>query len=320
MNRSMNDGEKRSVLDEAAEWYFRRDAGPLSPLDEASFRQWLARSGNRAAFEEIAGTWSDLALIERPSAEGEVQRAGRVEAPWAGRNLKRIAAALIAVAAVGYSLDMPTRLRADAYTATGETKTLALDDGSSVTLNTASAIAVDYSHDARRVRLLRGEAVFTVAKDTARPFLVDTAGGEARALGTAFAVRLVEEGATVVVLESRVGVSYPAGASPAVELSPGEAVHFSSAGMGQARRVDADAETAWRRGKLIFVDRRLGDVIAELNRYHSGRIQITDGSIGNQRVSGVFDTADPVRVLDALEGALGLRSTRLTSYLILLHR
>jgi transmembrane sensor len=230
------------------------------------------------------------------------------------------AAAIAIIFAIGYGLDLPMRLQADAYTATGETRTVALDDGSSVILNTASAIAVDYSRSVRRVRLLRGEAVFTVAKDASRPFLVDADGGEARALGTAFAVRRNDGGATVTVIESRVGVSYPRGISPGVELSPGEAVRYSTAGLGRVRAVDADTETAWRRGKLIFVDRPLGSVVAELNRYHSGRIQITDDSIGGHLVSGVFDTGDSVRALDAIESSLGLHSTRVTNYLILLHR
>ena len=75
----------------------------------------------------------------------------------------------------------------------------------------------------------------------------------------------------------------------------------------------------WR-GKLIFVDRPLGDVIDELNRYHRGRLQIIDPAIRSHRVSGVFSTGDPLAVVDALEASLGLHSTRLTRYLVLLHR
>jgi transmembrane sensor len=186
-------------------------------------------------------------------------------------------------------------------------------------LNTASAIAVDYSRERRRIRLLRGEAVFTVARDAARPFVVAAASGEAVARGTVFAVRKDDEAATVTVLESHVGVSYPAAGRTAVELSPGEALDYSRRGLGPVRAVDADAATAWRRGKLIFVDRPLGEVIAELNRYHSGRIQIIDGSIGSHPVSGVFDTGNPLQALEVIEQTLGLHSTRLSSLLILLH-
>lgn len=313
----MNDGEKRLELEEAAEWYFRRDAGSLTPEDEVAFERWLAVPANRAAFDTIGATWDSLGQVPRSvAAAGQ----GPVVRPAFVRRAMSIAAAIAVIFAIGYGLDLPMRFQADLYAATGETKTMALDDGSRVVLNTASAIAIDYSHDVRRIRLLRGEAIFTVAKDASRPFLVDAGGGQARALGTAFAVREEGGGATVTVIESHVAVSYPAGVTPAVELSPDEAVHFSTAGLGVVQAVNADTETAWRRGKLIFVNRRLGSVIAELNRYYPGRIQITNGSIGNHLVSGVFDTGEPLRALDAIEGSLGLRSTRLTDYLILLHR
>ncbi|MGX9425466.1 MULTISPECIES: FecR family protein [Bradyrhizobium] len=325
----MNDGEHPTALDEAADWYVRRDAGSLDAGEEARFREWLMHPANRAAYEEIAGTWDDLGRIARPPLSPATRRndtrAGRHPAPGrrspSTRRWLRAAAALVmVVVATGYVLDLPLRFQADAMTATGETRSVALDDGSNVILNTASAIAIDYSHDRRRIHLLRGEAVFSVAKDAARPFVVDAASGEAVARGTVFAVRKQDEAATVTVLESRVGVSYPAGAPSAIELSPGEAVGYSDRGLGAVRSVDADAVTAWRRGKLIFVDRPLGDVIAELNRYQSGRIQITDDSISGHPVSGVFDTKNPLRALDVIERTLGLHSTRLTNLLILLHR
>jgi transmembrane sensor len=325
----MNDGEKPTALDEAADWYVRRDAGSLDAGEQARFREWLAQPANRAAYEETSRIWDELGRIPRPLPSMEPPRHSDSRAvPFRGHSPRssRIrrwavaaAAAMVAAVAGGYALDLPMRLEADVMTATGETRTVMLGDGSRVVLNTASAIAVDYSRERRRIRLLRGEAVFTVAKDAARPFVVAAASGEAVARGTIFAVRTEDETATVTVLESRVGVFYPIAARTAVELSPGEALDYSGRGLGAVRAVDADTTTAWRRGKLIFVDRPLGEVIAELNRYHSGRIQITDGSISGHPVSGVFDTGNPLHALDVIEETLGLHSTRLSSLLILLH-
>lgn len=324
----MNDGEKPTALDEAAEWYVRQDAGLLDADEEMCFRAWLLQPANRAAYKEIAGIWDELGRIPRPGLSTGSPRQSDVGTVLVRRHPARIsrlrrwalaAAAVVVAVAAGYAIDLPMRLEADAMTATGEARTVTLDDGSSVILNTASAIAVDYSRGRRRIRLLRGEAVFTVAKDTTRPFVVAAASGEAIARGTVFAVRKEDETATVTVLESRVGVSYPAAGRPTVELSPGEAIGYSRRGLGQPRAVDADAATAWRRGKLIFVDRPLGEVIAELNRYHSGRIQIIDGSISSHPVSGVFDTRNPLQTLEVIEQTLGLHSTRLSSLLILLH-
>ena len=121
------------------------------------------------------------------------------------------------------------------------------------------------------------------------------------------------------MLESKVGVALPARQAE-IRLVPGQQVSYTSLGLGPVEQVDADVETAWRRGKLIFVDRPLGSVIDALNRYHRGRIQITDATIRSRLVSGVFEIGDPLRVLDALEASLGLHSTRLTNYLVLLHR
>lgn len=324
----MNDGETPTALDEAAEWYVRRDAGALEGGEEARFRAWLMQPANRAAYEEISGTWGDLGRMPRPRLSTGSPRYGDVRTPSGRRDPPRqsrtrrwalAAAAVVAAVIVGYAFDLPMRLEADTMTATGETRTVTLDDGSSAVLNTASAIAVDYSRERRRVLLLRGEAIFIVAKDATRPFVVAAASGEAVARGTVFAVRKEDEAATVTVLESRVGVSSLGAGRTAVELSPGQAVGYTRRGLGDLQTVDADAATAWRRGKLIFVDRPLGEVIAELNRYHSGRIQIIDGAIGSHPVSGVFDTENPLQALDVIEQTLGLRSTRLSSLLILLH-
>ncbi len=325
----MTDGEKPTALDAAADWHVRRDAGNLDRGEEALFQKWLMQPGNRDAYDEIAGIWNELARVPRPPLSPTARRhdsgadGRRVHAhrPFSiHRRALSAAAALMAIVLAGYVLDIPMRLEADVMTATGETRTVTLDDGSSVVLNTASAIAIDYSQDRRRLRLLRGEAVFTVAKDALRPFVVDAAAGEAVARGTVFAVRRESDTATVTVLESRVGVSYPAVSRMTVELSQGDAVDYSQRGLGVVRAVDAEAATAWRRGKLIFVDRPLGDVVAEINRYHSGRIQISDMSIGSHLVSGVFDTKNPLGALEVLEKTLGLHTTHLTDLLILLHR
>ncbi|WP_438274188.1 FecR family protein [Nitrobacter sp.] len=313
----MNRGEKQPAIEEAAEWFVRRDAGPLSPGETQEFARWLSDPKNRTAYAEIGGTWENVGRLPRPV---EVEKSRGIGWTALTRHATALAAALLVVVGLGFAFDLPMRLRADGYTGVGETRTLMLPDGSKVVLNTESAVALAYDAGVRRVRLLRGEAVFTVTKDPSRPFLVDAAGGEARALGTEFDVRNDGDGATVTVLESRVGVSYPVGAPALITLAPDEAVDYSATGLGAVRSVDASVETAWLRGKLIFVDRPLGQVVAELNRYHRGTIRITDAAMRDQRVSGVFDTADPLRVIDFLERSLGLHSTRLTDYLILLHR
>jgi transmembrane sensor len=302
-----------ALRDEAASWYFRRDAGALPPAEEAAFREWLADPGHRAAYDEIARTWLALGDIERPATASPPRRRS-----WRWLPLGAALAALLAIAVVDGS--WWARWRSDVVTGIGETQELILTDGSRVDLNTDSAMDIRYGESERRIRVVRGEALFTVAKDATRPFVVETASGSATALGTVFSVRQVEGETIVTVLESRVAVAPAAAAEQAAALSPGQSARFSRTRLDAVESVDAEAETAWRRGKLIFVDRPLGEVVSELNRYHRGHIRIVDSSLRSYRVSGVFETKDPVRALGLIQTSLGLHATKLTDLLVLLHR
>lgn len=315
----MSAERQRDALDEAAEWFFRQGDCPLAPDDQRRFDAWLAASPqHRAAFDEVSRTWNELANVARPPSSRSL---GAVATR---RPLSRIAtsagtmAALLLVAA--WSFDLPTRLQADAYTVTGETRSLTLADGSSVELNSSSAIAVDYSDAARSVRLLKGEAVFTVTPDKLRPFTVLSRGGAATALGTVYDVRHGEDGSTVTVLESQVRVSPTDNAFSSVTLSAGEQVRYGAEGIGIVEHVDVASEAAWRRGKLIFIERPLGSVVEELNRYHRGIIRIVGDDLHDRRINGVFELADIATAVDTLETSLGIRSTRLGNYIIVLHQ
>ena len=325
------------VLEEAVEWFVRRDAGNLSDAERAAFEAWLATDPAHApAYAEVGRTWADLDRLPTDRAP-QLHAAGvrtNVDAtdelgaaPAIGRRRvwPRLAATAVA-AGLGLLLvfgwDLPTRLRADAVSGTGETLSLTLPDGSMVLLNTDSALAVAYSPDQRRVRLLRGEAAFTVAKDARRPFVVEADSGRSTALGTVFLVRRLDSGATVTVLESRVAVEYgrTGGDGQKVVLTPSQRIAYTvGQGLGRVETVDPQVAAAWRRGKLIFVDRSLGEVIDELDRYHRGEIWVVD-SLRDRKVTGVFETRDPLAVVDALETTLGIRSTRLSSLLVLLHQ
>lgn len=228
-------------------------------------------------------------------------------------------ALLCVLAGSTWYLDLPTRVLADAYTTVGERQTLELPDGSLAEMNSDTAVAVAYAPGERRIRLLKGEAVFTVSADARRPFVVEAGGGEAVALGTVYGVRDVGDSITVTVIESHVAIS--AGTDDqSVRLGADQRVRYENGRLGIIEPVDAASETAWRRSKLIFVDRPLGEVIDELNRYHKGMIRIIDGSIRSRRISGVFETGDIVGVVDALEKSFGFNDTRLGNLVILIHR
>jgi transmembrane sensor len=189
-------------------------------------------------------------------------------------------------------------------TATGEQRLVTLADGSTVMLNTATRIGVEYTASERRIRLERGEALFQVTPDSQRPFIVSAGTGWARALGTRFNVALDGESVIVVVLQGLVEVRSRTGAAEkSAELSTGESVAFGPGGTlthPAPERASPDRIEAWRAGKLRFDDWSLEHAIAEHNRYARTPIRMDRGVPTDVRVSGTFRIGDTEAFLGAL--------------------
>jgi transmembrane sensor len=308
--------EDAERFEAAAQWWVRLDAGALSRSELEAFRAWLAGDPrNEAAFEEACDLWGAWERAPRALARAYVEAAPAPRRRWA-----RPAAA--ALAALGLALALGSDplwqwLRADVRTAAGERRAITLPDGSRVHLDAGSALAIHYGGDRRRVALLAGEALFEVEPDPSRPFVVEAAGGEIAARGTAFDVATGAARTEVTVTEHAVDVT---GAGARVRVEAGRQTAF---GPGlpalESYAVDPDKVTAWRRGRLYFNDKPLGEVVAALARYHSGYVLIAGRALRDRRVTGVFRTDQPMEALRAIERSLGLKSTRLSDYLILLH-
>ena len=320
------------MLEAAADWHAclrepEPDAG-LAAARKADFDRWLAADPRHAqAYARIERLWvkleapvaevarSDPAAAE-PDGQGRHWLATLLPRPaWAAAGL----AILLAVGAVQVD-DVVTALRSDHATAVGERALLELNDGSRVTLNTDSAIAVDLSPERRQVRLLRGEAWFDVTPDAARPFVVATEAGRIRVTGTSFGVRLGDDAAVVALtegnLELRTGDG-PGDTAPALVLTGGHQARLSPDGAFGPTALNRTAATAWLHGQIVFFDTPLPDVVAELNRYRAGRIVILDGSLDSLTVSGVFATDSPDDGLDAIASTLPIQVTRLTDFLVI---
>jgi transmembrane sensor len=152
---------------------------------------------------------------------------------------------------------------------------------------------------------------------------VRAGSGTATALGTVFDVKRVDGQVQVTVIESRVAVDYGPAGAPGGQILLGsgqQTTYTEDSPPSSVRTADLDAVSAWRRGRLVFENKPLGEVVAELNRYHQGLMFIGDKTLRERPVSGVFRTGRPTEAVGALEHSLGLKSTRLTDYLILLHR
>lgn len=300
----MHEGQGSPAKDAAAEWFVRLRDDAVSDGDRAAFAAWRdADPAHAEAYREMERLWGGLDRIG--------DRIGR------RRALRRMAAAASVAAAVGagaYALT-PTGLLADHRTGAGEQRRVTLEDGSTAHLNTATALSADFTAGSRRIALHGGEAYFEVAKDAARPFVVEAAGGRIEALGTAFSVRHREGAVEVIVTESKVAVSGPGRAAAVV--AAGQGVRITDAGVGRVAPADARRALAWRRGRLVFDNRPLGEVLAELERYRPGRIVIIDGGLASLPVTGAFAVADSDVTLETIERTLPLRLYRLSDLLVL---
>ncbi|MCB4767890.1 FecR family protein [Ancylobacter sp. Lp-2] len=305
------------VEQRAAEWVARLDGSPLSDGEKGALRAWLgADPEHRAAFEEASATWRELgALRHDPGPLRTVLTPPRQAS--AARKAVRIGALVgllvLAAGAARFQFGDPwLMLAADYRTAPGELRTISLPDGSTVELGPSSAIALAYGEDERRVRLLVGEAFFTVAPragDESRPFVAEAAGGTTTALGTKFVIEESGDAADVLAVEHQVEVASGAATRDGVVLSPGQEVRYRSDGrIGRIRTRDIATATAWRRGMLVFNGARLGHVVETLNRYRRGRIVILETELAQRRVSGVFPTSDLDDAIDTITTELGIGS------------
>jgi transmembrane sensor len=292
---------------EASVWIVRLHGAQRSPELEAGFRRWLAANPENATeFERVTAVW-EAAPHASIAGMPRVAHLGRISSNswrWA------IAATLLLVVATGVLLDYRPERDPEYVTAIGEQRTVPLDDGSRIALNSNSKIKIEFTAERRAVHLLRGEAFFDVAHDQERPFVVIAGDNQVTAVGTAFEVRYEPDHIDVILVEGKVNVistAEPDGVPASVSSSLNGLAKLSSSGYamragerlrvakGAPPTIDAprlDAVTAWRRGEVMLDDTPLLDAIAEMNRYSKSALIIDENSIATLHVSGIYHTGD----------------------------
>jgi len=213
-----------------------------------------------------------------------------------------------------------------ASTQLGETRRVELPDGSTAVLNTNTVVEFSFDKEERRVRLLGGEAYFTVAKNPARPFIVQAGRLAVRAVGTAFDVRLHTDSLSVLVTEGKVSVNNVVPRSEAGEAPvPARTIPILAAGHMGRLALDPDRAPspegmlvsameerglrnalAWQEGRLEFFDTPLSEVVAEFNRYNRHKLVITDPELAAQRFGGGFASHEAEPLLELLEQSFGV--------------
>ncbi|MCC6966696.1 MAG: FecR family protein [Nitrospira sp.] len=323
MTHSMDTPERPTADSTASEWLVRMESGAITGDERRRFAEWLAADpAHPAAYRKTERFWraldglppDDIRALNRYLPQQAPSETTRRIRPW--HRFTTVAASLLLVTALGLWLTGPV---GDYHTAVGEQRTITLADGSTVQLNTNTALSVSILEGERRLTLHHGEAFFTVAPDSMRPFEVTAGNGTIRALGTAFNIRTDRERTTVTVTEHRVRVRL--GQASSVDVDAGQRLDYRPGGwMGRAERADVTRTLAWQHHRMVFENQPLPEVLDELARYRSGQIVILrDESLNTLSITGSFDTDRLDRLFPALEESLPVHVVTFADRLILLY-
>ncbi|AOS95604.1 fec operon regulator FecR [Microbulbifer aggregans] len=332
MNTSgVQEVQNEERLDQACAWIARLRSDDVSRSDRRDFALWMQASDeNREAFDSMAELWGDLGALQhlpidtlfpesRPSPSARQNRSDtKGSTPESrGWDFSRwllgsgvVAACLVVTLWIGNQWLGGEAAKQQLYaTSVGETRTVTLADGSKVHLNTNSELAVSFSREERHTELLRGEAFFEVARQTARPFTVAAGKANIRVLGTEFNVERNPDNTKVSVTGGTVAVSEASSAPglppESVKLVKNQKVSVSGSGMGDIDKTSPEQALDWTRGVLVFEDTPLAEALEELNRYLQVPAQATP-SVSDRRLSGTFELSDPDSTLKAIAAALDL--------------
>ena len=337
---SQNSKPPTTVSDQANAWFARLQADDVSVEERRHFKNWYQSHPQHAeAYDRTRKLWMLLEMPaervhsriiadqkddvhendttdipEKNSTDFIYRKSGQFRNPSQPIAVVWCLSVLLTIAV----WQLPLRIQdwqSDYHTAPGEQFSVTLEDGSRLTLNTDTAIAVHFNEQQRQVELLRGEAYFEVAPNKARPFIVKGGQADARAVGTAFSVRKGDDDLRVAVNEGTVEVTADT-ASTLVKAA--QQVDYKHGHLEAVLNVENDDTFAWQRGQVVFDQQPLSQVLAEINRYRSGRIVPIKSAMGDRIVSGVFNSRDKDAVVDALKTTLRAKTLSLPGNLVLL--
>jgi transmembrane sensor len=359
------------ILQEASDWFVEFSEGTIDAEARERFDAWLRRSPEHVeAYLKITALWEEAPLLEKgrtlesddlvAKARGESnvtalkpvncstasleQHTDEKPQPKSAASPNGIpvprrtvsAMALAYAACLGVLLVGGSWLyaqRGTYSTGIGEARSVRLEDGSTVELNSRSKVRVRFSQHRRDVELLAGQALFLVAKDKTRPFIVATDDTHVRALGTQFDVYRKGDGTVVTVLDGLVAVlsneivapTQPNSTPPPVQttiaevapsslapqtgeilLAAGEQLTVTPHAVSPPGRADLAIASAWTQGKIAFQGAPLSEVAAEFNRYNTRQLVIVDSALKAVKISGVFSSTDPDSLLRFLRDLPGI--------------
>ncbi|OEZ89358.1 fec operon regulator FecR [Janthinobacterium sp. HH106] len=300
-----------AVAMQAAEWLTTLMSGETTPAEKTAWQQWRqAHPDHERAWRHIESVSGGLRELDGPAS-----RQALLQSPLSRSVSRRGSLRLLAwVSAIGitgwfgarseYAPGMARAALADLSTGVGERRELTLADGSRLHLNSGSAVNIRYTDTQRLLQLVRGEVFIATARETGRPyrpFLVETAQGQAQALGTRYSVRQAD-GSTLVAVEEGAVRLMPRQGDCSLVIQAGQGGGMTARSIGPAHAVSPDI-WAWRQGLLLADAMPLRDFLHELSRYRHGLLGCDD-AVAGLRISGVFPLADLDAVLLSLPDSL----------------
>lgn len=317
-------GTDQRILTQAARWHARLAADDCTDFERAEFLRWRAISARHADAYRAAEALSvrlarQATLDDRLSSMADAAFAmgtgdERIRATRARRwHVPAALAAAVLVAFIGVQVSAYLKSAAVpvSYASSQQTRRdLGLPDGSIVHLDVDSEISVNFSASQRDIVLVNGRALFEVAHDTKRPFIVAAARSRTTALGTHFQVQREGRQVLVTLTEGSVAVtSDDAEQSRWQErLSPGEQISLTTDGHVHLKRtIDAQVATSWSRGRLVFRGTPLGEALQEINRYGTRKVRLGDPDLADLPVAGNFIAGETDLIVSAFAAVLPLR-------------
>lgn len=313
------------VQKEAIEWFARSRSDEVSEQEQAELTEWLTLSeSHQIAYDQVKLRWASMDVLKTndlqalPSHKDDAQTKSPA---WTRQGFAAAALLVMTVALTWLAFDANQGYT----TAVGEQRRVLLADGSTVHLNTNTAIKVAMSKNYRKIILEKGEVLCHVAKNPARPFTVIAGKTEVVALGTLFSVYRAPKNTLVTVVEGRVSVTPNSSqrdhtSSRQTVVSPGEQVivpRGSSITQDPISIGKPIIRPDWDNGLLVFDQTPLDDVVGEISRYFPGELRL-GSDVPVQPVTGTFKLRDRNVLLETLSQSYSLRAVELDGITLLI--
>lgn len=319
------------IHEEAAAWILRMESSNLGAQEENELRVWVSQSPlHLQILQDTAEVWDRMDIMAGLSELLPLERAENEEpsVKMAPKKITAFASLFLGVLFLGVIVSQWGSQTTEYETGVGRLDTVKLQDGSAITLNTATKLKTAITAEHRNIELVQGEAFFEVAHDPNKPFIVTAGNTRVEAIGTAFSVQLLGNEVEVAVTEGKVRVTRMTSSTEREQIAPapfymqgGEIVQIKPAKAEQIRTIKPEQIAQvlmWQQRMLVFNGQPLSDVISEFSRYTDTRIDITDQQTAAIRVGGYFRSDDLDGMLKSLKENFGIQIERASATQIVL--